>query len=226
MRDDSAVNEIESLEHLVLLTRSAVPLAVDRLHRMHNLAVDARSDLSGITVLTGLRALYVAGWRRDDLSFLGNKPNLRRLRLDGRPGRLRLDGIQVCAALTSLEVLDYRLPALAPLRELTRMETLLLSGPRQMPADNDLDLRDLSAMQNLHSLRLLTAGTIRSLRPTTALPQLLDLRLQDVVIGDGDLSPLFNLPTWTEFVPPTRFLDDPTRYSHTLAELRALAQRR
>jgi hypothetical protein len=42
--DDSAVNTMESLEHLELLTRSTAPLAIDRLHRLHNLVVDARPD--------------------------------------------------------------------------------------------------------------------------------------------------------------------------------------
>ncbi|MEV5630275.1 hypothetical protein [Micromonospora tulbaghiae] len=222
--DDSAVNEIESVEHLVLLTRSPVPLAVDRLQRLHSLTVDARPDMSGVRGLTGLEALYLAWWHGTDLSFLGDKPHLRRLRLDGRPARLQLDGIEACTALTSLEVLDYRVAALAPLRGLTRMETILVSGPRKLPADNDLDLRDLSAMPHLRSLRLIAAGMIRSLRPIKALPQLRDLRLNEVVIGDGDLSPLFRMPSWAEVVPPTRFLDDPARYSHTIAELRALTK--
>ncbi|KAB1916285.1 hypothetical protein [Micromonospora sp. AMSO31t] len=168
----------------------------------------------------------MAWWRGADLSFLGDKPNLRRLRLDGRPARLQLDGIEACTALTSLEVLDYRFPTLAPLRKLTRMKAMLVSGPRRLPADNDLDLRDLSAMQDLRSLRLIAAGMIRSLHPITALPKLRDLRLNEVTIGDGDLSPLFRLPSWAEVVPPIRLLDDPARYSHTIAELRPLTQRR
>jgi hypothetical protein len=196
------------------------------LHRLHNLASDARPDLSAVRGLTGLEALYVAWWRGTDLSFLGDKPSLRRLRLDGRPARFQLDGIEACTALTSLEVLDYRIPTLTPLRPLTGLESLLVSGPSQLPADNDLDLRDLSAMQDLRSLRLIAAGMIRSLGPLTALPHLRDLRLNEVVIGDGDLSPLFRLPSWTEVVPPTRLLDNPARYSHTVAELRALTQQR
>ena len=223
--DDSAVNEFATLEHLELLTRSTVPLAVDRLHQLQNLAVDARQDLSGVRGLTGLEALYVAGWRGTDLSFLGEKSSLRRIRLDGRPTRLQLDGIEACTALTSLEVLDHRIPTMTPLRGLTHVETILVSGPRRMPADNDLDLSDLSAMQDLRSLRLIAAGMIRSLHPVAALTRLRDFRLNEVVIGDGDLSPLFRLPRWTEVVPPTRFVDDPGRYSHTLAELRTLTQR-
>jgi hypothetical protein len=43
-----------------------------------------------------------------------------------------------------------------------------------------------------------------------------------MVIGHADLGPLSRLPLWTEIVAPTRFLDDPARYSPTGAELRAL----
>lgn len=222
--DDSAVNEIDSLEHLVLLTRSNVPLAVDRLHELRNLVVDARADLSTIRSLTELQALCVAWWRGPDLSFLGDKPKLQRMRLDGRPARLHLDGIETCTALTSLEVLDYRIPTLTPLRPLTRLERLLVSGPRKLPPDNALDLRDLGAMQDLRSLRFIMAGTVLSLHPLTALPHLRDLRLNEVIIGDGDFTPLFHLPRWTEVVPPSELLDDPTRYTHTLADLRTLTQ--
>jgi hypothetical protein len=222
--DDSAVNEIGTLEQLQLLTRSKVPLAVDRLHQLQNLAVDARQDLSGVQGLTGLEAVYVAGWRGPDLSFLGDKPNLHRMRLDGRPTRLHLDGIEACTALTSLEVLDHRIATLTPLRGLTHMESILLSGPRKLPPDNDLDLTDLAAMQDLHNLRLIAAGMVRSLHPIAALRRLRDLRLDEVVIGDGDLSPLFELPRWTEVVPPTRFVDEPARYSHTVTQLRTLSQ--
>jgi hypothetical protein len=60
--DDSAVNDIESLEQLTLLTRSKVPLAVEWLSRLHNLAVDARPDLNAIRGLHQLQALYLAWW--------------------------------------------------------------------------------------------------------------------------------------------------------------------
>jgi hypothetical protein len=220
--DDSAVNAIESLEHLTLLTRSRVPLAVDRLHYLHHLGVDAQRDLTGIHGLTGLQRLYLAGWRGPDLSFLGDKPMLVWLRLDGRPGRLSLDGIESCVGLRELEVLDYRLPSLAPLRGLTALERLLLSGPRRVPADNDLNLEDLVGMQSLGSLRLINAGTIRSLAPLHRLSRLRDFRFNEVAIADGNLAALFTLPSWVGIVPPTRFIDDPHRYSHSINQLREL----
>jgi hypothetical protein len=216
------VNAIESLEHLTLLTRSKVPLAVDRLHYLHNLGVDAQRDLTGIHGLTGLQRLYLAGCRGPDLSFLGDKPMLVWLRLDGRPGRLFLDGIEGCVGLRELEVLDYRLPSLAPLRGLTALERLLLSGPRRVPADNDLNLEDLVGMQNLDSLRLINAGTIRSLAPLLRLSRLRDFRFNEVAIADGNLAALFTLPSWVGIVPPTRFIDDPHRYSHSINQLREL----
>jgi hypothetical protein len=220
--DDSAVNEIESLEHVTLLTRAKMPLAVDRLQHLHHLAITARQDLTSMQPLAGLQRLYLAGWRGADLSFLGNKPALVWIRLDGRPGRLSLDGIQGCVNLRELEVLDHRLPSLTPLRSLSALERILLSGPRRLPADNDLDLEDLASMQNLRSLRLINAGTIRSLRPLDRLSRLRDLCFNEVAIADGDLSVLFTLPSWVGIVPPTRFIDDPHRYSHTLSELREL----
>lgn len=222
MIDDSAVNEIKSLEHLTLLTRSKVPLTVDRLQRLHHLTVDARQDLTSVRALAGLQRLCLAGWRGLDLTFLGNKPKLVWLRLDGRPGRLSLDGIQGCTGLQELEVLDYRLPSLAPLRHLTALERILVSGPRRIPVDNDLDLEDFADMQNLRSLRLINAGMIRSLRPLHRLSGLREFRFNEVAIADGDLSTLFTLPSRIGIVPPTRFIDDPHRYSHTTDELRKL----
>ncbi|RSM50527.1 hypothetical protein DMB66_43225 [Actinoplanes sp. ATCC 53533] len=220
--DDSAVNAIESLEHLTLLTRSKVPLAVDRLHRLHDLAVDAREDLTGIRGLPGLQWLYLAGWRGADVSFLGDKPRLVWLRLDGRPGRLRLDGIEGCSDLRELEVLDYRVPSLAPLRGLAAMERLWLCGPRRMPADNNLDLDDLAGMRHLRDLRLINAGVIGSLAPLPRLSQLRDFRFNEVAIADGDLAVLFALPSWVGIVPPKGFIDDPSRYSHSVGQLREL----
>jgi len=136
--DDSAVNAIDTLEHLTLLTRSKVPLAVDRLSRLHHLAIDARPDLSSLGGLPGLMRLYIAWWRGPDLSFLGDKPMLAWLRLDGKPARLSLAGIEGCTALQELEVLDYLVPALTPLRGLVALEQILLSGPRSIPPTTPL----------------------------------------------------------------------------------------
>jgi hypothetical protein len=58
------------------------------------------------------------------------------------------------------------------------------------------------------------------------LPRLSDLRLDEVAIDDGDLNPLLRLPRWTDVVIPSRFLDNPSRYSHTLTELRTLIEQR
>ena len=74
--DDSAVNQIESLEHVTLLTRSKVALAVDRLPHLHALGADARRDLTSIHALAGLQRLFLAGWSGPDLTFLGDKPRL------------------------------------------------------------------------------------------------------------------------------------------------------
>jgi hypothetical protein len=226
VRDDSAVNAIESLESLTLLTRSKVPLAVDRLHRLHDLAVDAREGMTGIRGLTELQRLYVAGWRGADVSFVGDKPKLLWLRLDGRPGRLRLDGIEGCPALQELEVHDHQVRSLAPLRGLAAMERLWLCGPRRIPADNDLDLDDLAGMQSLRGLRLINAGVIRSLAPLRRLSGLREFRFSEVAITDGDLSVLFTLSSRVGIGPPRKFIDDPGRYSHSINQLRELPQPR
>jgi hypothetical protein len=210
------------LEDLTLLTRSKVPLAVNRLRRLDALAVTARADITGMQALTALQRLYLAGWKGPDLSFLGDKPNLVWLRLDGRPTRLALDGIEGCTGLRELEALDYRVPSLVPLRGLAHLERILLSGPRRIPADNDLNLDDLAGLSNLRSLRLINAGMVRSLTPLHRLPRLRDFRFDEVAIADGNLSPLFTLPSWVEIVPPTRFIDGPDRYTHTPEQLRDL----
>ncbi|WP_433372248.1 hypothetical protein ACQPZX_49080 [Actinoplanes sp. CA-142083] len=224
--DDSAVNQIGSLESLTLLTRSKVPLAVDQLHHLEFLGVTARKDLGSMQDLIGLQRLVIAGWQGADLTFLGTKPALESLRLDGRPGRLALDGIEQCPTLRELEVLDYRLPTLTPLRTLTALERILLSGPRRLPPDNDLNLDDLTAMRHLRSLRLINAGTIRSLHPLRRLPSLRDLSLNNVAIDDGDLGVLFALPSHVEVSPPVELIDGQNHHSHTVKELAKLRKPR
>jgi hypothetical protein len=77
-------------------------------------------------------------------------------------------------------------------------------------------------MQHLRGLRLINAGVIGSLAPLRRFSQLRDFRFHEVAIADGDLTVLFTLPSGVGIVPPKRFIDDPSRYSHAVDELRGL----
>jgi hypothetical protein len=139
--DGSAVNAIGSLERLTLLTRSKVPLAVDRLHQPWRRPTPgsgrpARIDRVAVAVpgrMAGSGPVVSRGQAEADLAATRRAA-----------ARLSLDGVEGCAGLRELEVLDYRLPSLTPLRDRTALERIWLSGPRRLPADNNLDLDDLA----------------------------------------------------------------------------------
>jgi hypothetical protein len=40
-----------------------------------------------------------------------------------------------------------------------------------------------------------------------------------VAVADGDLTPLFALHPSVEIHPPTEFIDDPRRYTHTIKQM-------
>ncbi|BFU46462.1 hypothetical protein [Krasilnikovia sp. MM14-A1004] len=216
--DDSAVNDLAELEYLSLVTGSRKPLAVDRLERLTSLVVTGRRDLLTIGPLARLCSLVVAGSAGSDMRFLGDKPLLQRLRLDGRPGHLRLDGLDRCPKLTELLVQDHQVASLSPLKALTELEQVTLSGPKRLPADNDLDLEHLTQSRDLHRLVLIAAGRIRSLAPLRRLTRLRSVRLDRIAINDSDLTPLSQLPRWTEVTRPRSSL---TELSHRSVPLQA-----
>jgi hypothetical protein len=213
VRDESPVFALPELESLVLNTRSGKPLDLSRLGRLSYLACTDRPGLEGVAGLTGLRHLSVWSFARQELSWLGAKPRLDFLRLEGRKQRLDLTGLGDCPKLRELAILGTTVESLAALAGLTGLTLVQLTGTGEA-AHEPWDLSALTGAQQLAWLRFPGSGPVLSLAP---LRQLGGLRA--VCIGldvvDGDMSPLIDLPGKVNVVS---FGNRP-HYSHRSAEV-------
>jgi hypothetical protein len=216
LQDDTPAFDVPTLTTLLLHTACRAPLDLTKPAGLVELGVDHRSNMESMRGLVALARLEVWGWRGGDLEFLGDKPQLVSLRLEGASRSAptgSLVGIEGCAALEEFTVLDAGLDGLEPLRGLHEVTRIRVT---KAPAvDAAWDLSALESMTKLAYLTLTFCGPLRSLRPLAHLPALRDLRLRGTTIVDGDLSPLLKLPPNVVIGP----FEDQPHYSHTYADL-------
>jgi hypothetical protein len=204
VRDDTAAFTLPELEELILATRCrrAIPSPVPAQPQLKRLLVNTRPNMEAIHDMPRLHDLTVYLWTGQDLRFLGPKPVLERLEVEGMLRFFSPTGVDGCTAITDLRVTEARVQTLAPLGTLTTLRRLRLIGSSKVPGDNSLDLSDLQALTNLEELRITYGGRIRSLWPVLSFPRLRDLRLRGTAVMDGDLAPLDRLPPTVTVVRP------------------------
>jgi hypothetical protein len=219
--DDTPAFDVATLETLMLHTKCAAPLDLTHLHALIELGVDHRPNLEAIRGWAALTGLEVWDWEGDDLRFLGSKPALKSLRLEGiKSSAGSLTGIEDCPALEELTVLDTRLVGLEPLRALSALRRVHIT--QSAPSDGvPWDLSALARSGDLTWLTLTFCGPVASVRPLLEMRALRDVRLRGTTIVDGDIQPLIDLPTEVVVGP----FDDHPHYSHTCAEVRHLRRR-
>ncbi|MER5184755.1 hypothetical protein ABT009_41800 [Streptomyces sp. NPDC002896] len=200
--DDSQAFKISGLRELVLLTRGQVAIPAVQNPSLTVLAVDDRAgaiDLAGFPALTGL-TLWSSG--RNDLGFLGSAPWISSFKLEGVGQILDLRGLENCAKLDDLEILEARIESLAPLQGLQDLRRCWLIGGGESIQPEPLDFSAVSDLNNLEELRVTYGGEARSVAPLLNMGSLRDLRLRGtrIVAGDSDL--LSEFPDSVRIVGP------------------------
>lgn len=219
VKDDTPVFDVAGLESLTLLTRSKKPLSLDRLPLLRELAVHDRPGIEGIRELRSLRELTVVRWEGKDLAFLGDKPELRFLRLEGRKNRAWLDGVEGAPELDELMVLDVCVESIESLRGLRKLREVQLTGVDGLTAAQPWDLSVIEGMERLEWFRAPFNGPVRSLAPVRTLPSLRGVSIGlGAEILDGDLSVFAELPSDVIVGP----FDNRKHYSHTEKEIERL----
>jgi hypothetical protein len=219
--DDTPAFAVPTLETLMLHTKCAAPLDLTRLQDLIELGVDHRPNLAAMRDLAAVTGLEVWDWEGGDLRFLGPKPALKSLRLEGAKDSVgSLVGIADCPALEELTVLDTRLEGIEPLRALHALRRIQITQRR--PSEGvPWDLTALTGAGELAWLTLTFCGPVESVLPLLELPALRDVRLRGTTIVDGDIQPLIDLPPEVVVGP----FDDHPHYTHTYAEVQRLRRR-
>jgi hypothetical protein len=204
VEDDTSAFLFPELEELALATKSrrSIPEWFPAQKTLKRLLINHRPGIDAIREMSMLRALTIYLWVGPDLGFLGPKPSLEELVVEGTRNLASLVGVESCHNLVEVEMSDIRVNSLAPLRNLRELRRIWLLGSRRIRDQSRLDLSDLEQLANLEELRLTEGGMVRSLRPLLALPRLRDVRLRGTTVEDGDLSPLEQLRSTTRVVGP------------------------
>jgi hypothetical protein len=213
LKDDTPAFDVPDLEALGLYTGCARPLRLDRSPGLRILAVDDRPGLDEVGRLTNLASLTVARFKRTDVTFLGEHPSLELLRLEGRHGRVSLDGVGRCPALTEVAVYELSVDALEPLAALHQLRELYITPEPKTPPERPWNLEAVTGLPQLQWLKL--GAPVQSLAPLRQAKHLVSVGFGSVV--DGDLTPLLDLPPSVTVV-----VDDAPHHSHTVREIARL----
>jgi hypothetical protein len=211
LKDDTLVFELPRLAGLSLRTRCRKPLRLDGTPELDTLDVPDRPGLATVAALTALRHCTIGKFTGADLAFLGAKPVLEDLRVEGRKASVSLDAVAEAPALRSLEAIDVMVPSLWPLAPLKGLRELVIAPNTDSVPHDPLDLTPVASLPDLHTLRIS--------QPVASLAPLAGARgLRRLVVGrvaDGDLTPLLTAPP--EVV--VSVIDDADHHSHRSREI-------
>lgn len=143
------------------------------------------NDLSPLRNLTNLQVLDLTGCSNiTDIRALSGMTELRDLNLDGVP-ITEVKALSTLKKLEQLDLADTKVENLVPLKDLANLKTLILFY--------NFDLKDLSPLKNLTSLKMLNfADTgVTELSPLKNLMNLEELVFFGTTVDD--LAPLMNL---------------------------------
>jgi hypothetical protein len=193
VRDDTVVFGLDVLEQAVLLTKCRKPIPALAPSRMQALGIDDRPGKEQLSALPHLTDLGLTLWAGRDLRFASGMAALRHLKIEGKRQVVSLDGIEECANLETLELIDCRVESLMPLRRLQGLRRLQLVGSPAIDMNVTLDLAEIAKLHQLAEVVITYAGSALSFGPLIGLPQLHEVRLRGTIPLDGDLSPLDQL---------------------------------
>ena len=193
VRDDLAVFEVPGLEDLTLVTgsRRAVPEVVQP--KLSALVLSDRPGLFVAARWPGLATVRVGGWKGQDLGVLAGAGRLASAYLEGRRQQGTLDGVEGCAAIESLLLVNYSVASTEPLRGLDALREVKLLAARPTPAHGALDL---SAFTSRHLAKIWISNASALLNPgaLAQLPALRELRLLGCPLTEADRAAIAALP--------------------------------
>ncbi|MGW5779833.1 hypothetical protein [Streptomyces sp. NPDC003863] len=203
VRDDSGAFGLPSVVELVLLTRSQTPVPADLGDSLKSLGVDDRPGSLESTGFEQLRALTLWSFSRPDFRFLADASNLEYLKVEGIGRAVDLRGMESCCALKELELLEFRVEDLAPLRSLRDLTRLWIIGSRRNGDSSEpLSLANLSGLSAMRELRITNSGAVKSVEPLLGLSALMDVRLRGTRVLDGSDEALQTLSKRARVVGP------------------------
>jgi hypothetical protein len=202
VRDDTSVFGLPLLEEAVLLTRCRRPIPAIKTYNLRVVGFDDRPGKENLAASPMLEDVGIAGWKGPDLSFVSGMRSLRSLKLEGEGQVASLSGIENCAELENLEIVNARVDNLAPLGGLLQLKLLHLIGSPNIDIDPVLDLADLEQLASLQELVVSYAGAVKSFEPLVRHRQLREVRLRGTFVIDGDHLPLGRLPADVTLVGP------------------------
>lgn len=193
LRDDLSAFRIESLEDLTLVTGSklAVPAAIHS--RLRRLVLTDRPGLIVKSRWPGLLALRVGEWKASDLQMLDAADKVTHVYLEARRQRGALDGVEACASLESLIIINYSVANAEPLRGLDSLSELKLLAAKPTPPHETIDLSMLTSPQ-LAKIWISNAGRLLKLDSLAHLSSMRELRLIGCRLSDADMRAISALP--------------------------------
>lgn len=210
--DLSPVGRCAELERLHLPASADRDLDLSGLGKLRELEIPWAAGARTLPALTSLEDLVIPEWRGESLSVLGEKPALRKLRIESVRNHVTdMTGADLFPELDELRVYDGRLTHSARIAGAAKLADVSL-----LSAKTD-DIGFVAGLPRLRRLELENSGDIASLAPVATHPALREVILSGSTrVADGDLTPLLDNPRLT-FVAVER---GHAHYSHPPREVR------
>jgi hypothetical protein len=193
LRDDRAVFQIESMEDLTLVTGSKLPVPDASQPRLSNLVLVDRPGLNISQRWPNLSRLRVGRWKGSDLQILDGASNLKDVELEGRRQSGSLDGIQKCASLESLRLVNYSIGDSRPLEGLHSLSEVKLLAAKPTPPHEAIDLAALRS-PTLSKIWIMNAAHLHNVESLKNLPSLREFHLIDCHLSAEDMTAISSLP--------------------------------
>lgn len=137
--------------------------------------------------------LRVGEWKAPDLQMLDAANKITHVYLEARRQRGTLDGIEACASLESLIVVNYSVANSVPLRGLDSISELKLLAAKPTPAHDTIDLSMLTSPR-LAKIWISNASRLLNIESLALLPSVRELRLIGGQLTDEGMRGIFALP--------------------------------
>jgi hypothetical protein len=190
--DDLAAFAVPTLEELTLITGSKRAVPPASRPNLSSLVVVDRPGLEVRPRWPGLSRLRVGLWHGADLRILAGADRLAGVYLEGRRQSGSLDGIEECAALESLTLINYSVTDLAAVRHLSMLRSIDLHAATPASPHAPLDMAELPSAR-LVALRITNASGLHNLDALADRPFLHSVRLVDCSLTEQDRRTLASL---------------------------------
>ncbi|MEJ1181332.1 hypothetical protein [Pseudarthrobacter sp. CCNWLW247] len=181
-----------TLRELDVLTAPPASLDLSRLPKITSLGADWGQVSDTLSTLEELKTVFLRHFSSTDLKTFAANSVIESIRLKDRPKLISLDGQQDLTHLTEVGV--YLATALRDISALG-LVTAPLQKLELVACKGIRDVRPLKGLTTLKFLNLGDCGEIDSIRPLSGLQELEEFHgYGSTKIGDGDLSPLLQLP--------------------------------